>query len=213
MNLDPQLQERWIRLWERLGVDHGNIDWFRKLHSSYSESHRHYHNLEHVRECLAEFDASATEANDPTTLELAIWFHDVIYDPPAHDNEEKSTEFAANCLQNSGNPNYVPSVSTLIMATKDHACTAASDCVLMIDIDLSILGKPTAKFLQYEQAIRKEYEWVPWEIFAPKRAEILEKFLSRESIFRTKRLNDNYEKQARINLQESLASLKTQFSK
>jgi len=52
----------------------------------------------------------------------------------------------------------------------------------LMDVDLSILGQAAEKFLKYEAQIRMEYEWVPENIFATKRAEILERFLARKRI-------------------------------
>ena len=40
---------------------------------------------------------------------------------------------------------------------------------MLIDIDLSILGAPPARFAEYEQQIRAEYAWVPGILFRPKR--------------------------------------------
>src|SRR5438270_618282 len=71
------------------------------------------------------------------------------------------------------------SVSRLVLATKSHVSTEVNAAVL-IDVDLSILGQSEARFKEYERQIREEYSWVPETIFAAKRAEILEGFLTRE---------------------------------
>jgi len=78
----------------------------------------------------------------------------------------------------------------------------------MVDIDLSIFGQVAERFWNYERQIRREYEWVPEDIFATKRAEILEKFLSRPRIFSTEIFFSKYEAQARSNLKESVARLR-----
>jgi predicted metal-dependent HD superfamily phosphohydrolase len=76
-----------------------------------------------------------------------------------------------------------------------------------VDIDLSIFGQVAERFWNYEQQIRREYEWVPVNIFTTKRAEILEKFLARPRIFGTDFFFSKYEAQARENLMESVRRL------
>jgi len=77
-----------------------------------------------------------------------------------------------------------------------------------VDIDLSVLGAGTERFLEYEEQIRQEYAWVPEEIFRTKRAEILERFLARDVIYRTPEFYQTHEKQARANLRASLERLR-----
>ncbi len=52
------------------------------------------------------------------------------------------------------------------------------DTKYLIDIDLSILGSPLDKFYDYEKNIRKEYEFVPIDLFREKRSELLKSFLN-----------------------------------
>src|SRR5205814_239074 len=76
-------------------------------------------------------------------------------------------------------------VSDLVMATKSHSTEAGPDAALMVDVDLSILGKGEQRFAEYEAQIREEYRSVPKLIFNFKRAEILERFLARSRIYAT----------------------------
>ena len=78
---------------------------------------------------------------------------------------------------------------------------------LLVDVDLSILGQPDERFREYEAQIRREYEWVPEEIFAAKRAEILQGFLARERIYTTDSFFGRFESEARTNLRNSLHHL------
>lgn len=63
-----------------------------------SESHRHYHNCLHIAGCPHEFDQVRKLAADALAVELAIWFHDAVYDPLAADNEECSAELAKDWM-------------------------------------------------------------------------------------------------------------------
>ena len=200
-------RKRWNELC--LGATNEAARWYDRLRELYSEPHRHYHNSQHIVDCLNEFDSARNVAHEPLAVELAIWFHDAIYNPRAADNEERSAELAAQFIRKTGvAKDFQPAVIQLVLATKHHDGTLHRDAALMVDIDLSIFGKAAERFWKYEEQIRGEYEWVPENIFATKRAEILERFLLRERIFGTKFFFLKYETQARINLAESIRRLR-----
>ena len=196
-------RERWAGLWRAadLGGDGGTC--YERLVALYSEAHRHYHNLQHLSECLGEFDSAKGTAHDRVALEFAIWFHDAIYKPRASDNEERSADLARECLAERSD--LAEAVATLVLATKTHVPTAHPDAALLIDIDLAILGQSQARFDEYERQIREEYSWVPKVIFRPKRAAILKNFLSRPRIYQTEAFFNKYEQAARANIERSLA--------
>lgn len=81
--------------------------WLEQLH----EPHRHYHTLKHVKEMLRHYDGSSRE------LIAAIWLHDIIYDPRASDNEERSADQARADLP----PDFdTDLVVRLILDSKHH---------------------------------------------------------------------------------------------
>jgi predicted metal-dependent HD superfamily phosphohydrolase len=199
--------ERWADLWRAIGIQ-APMDWYERLKNAYAEPHRHYHNQQHIADCLFEFDQARQLALDPEAMELALWFHDAVYDTRATDNEEKSAALARSCLTEAGaNRVLIENVTRLVMATKTHEPASDRDAALMIDIDLSILGQNQQRFSEYERQIRQEYRWVPQFIFATKRSEILKQFLAREQIFATEWFREKYENQARRNLGWSLGNL------
>ena len=198
-------RKRWNELCR--GATSDVTGWYERLVNLYSESHRYYHNCEHIADCLREFDSARDFAGEPHEVELAIWFHDAIYNPRAADNEEQSAELARRFLTESGIGKEA-AVTQLVLATKHHDGSLHPDATLMVDIDLSIFGQAAERFWNYERQIRREYEWVLEDIFATKRAEILEKFLSRPRIFSTEIFFSKYEAQARSNLKESVARLR-----
>ena len=200
---------RWSGLWRAIGVADAPAQWYERLTTAYAESHRHYHNQRHIAECLAEFDQARHLAVHPTAVELALWFHDVVYKPRASDNEEQSAALLKRCAAETGLPHSLTETAArLVMATKNHETGADSDAALMVDVDLSILGQSEDRFSEYERQIRKEYKWVPRPIFASKRVEILERFLARPTIFATEFFRAKYEQQARRNLQGSIDNLR-----
>src|SRR5207253_2303756 len=115
----------------------------------YAEPHRHYHNQRHIADCLAEFDAVRRLAKQPEALELALWFHDAVYDPKATDNEEQSAALAKRCLEGARQPDLARTVAELVMATKLHGADADPDAALVVDMDLSILGQNETRFAEY----------------------------------------------------------------
>jgi predicted metal-dependent HD superfamily phosphohydrolase len=202
-------QDRWLAVWQATGTAVSPNGYYEQLTAAYAEPHRHYHNQQHIAECLAEFDHARHLARQPTAVELALWFHDAVYNPRAGDNEEQSAALAESCMVEAGTSRTLAeSVGKLVMATKHHEAGDDPDAALMVDVDLSILGQGEGRFSEYEQQIRQEYEWVPASVFATKRAEILQRFLARQRIFNTEWFHDKYERQARLNLAVSISRLK-----
>jgi predicted metal-dependent HD superfamily phosphohydrolase len=74
------LPERWTKLWREMAAPGKPLPIHHELEALYSQPHRHYHNLRHVAECLAEFDLARELARQSIAAELAIWFHDADYD-------------------------------------------------------------------------------------------------------------------------------------
>lgn len=176
------------------------------LFTRYTDSARHYHTLNHIAECLAEFDRlDQAQMEDPIVLELAIWFHDVVYSTESGNNEERCAELATSLLTRAKVSDVrVARVQDHIMATKHEGTPIQPDTQLMVDIDLSILGKPRARFEEYEQQIRKEYCAVSDSIYTKGRRYVLQQFLERPLIYCTPHFQDRYEVAARRNLINAL---------
>lgn len=201
-------QEHWQRLWQFAVLGGDAAVWYERLTQAYAETQRYYHSQQHIAECLAEFDGAKHLAQDPAAVELALWFHDAVYDPKAGDNEERSAAIAVSCLEAGGQSKLAAKVSTLVMATKSHRTENVPDAGLLVDVDLSILGKSEQRFSEYEAQIREEYHWVPGPVFKLKRAEILQGFLDRKRIYTTDLFASKYEETARRNLENSIRKLK-----
>ncbi len=200
--------ERWEKLWRVAAKKFTPSEYFHQLVVMYSEPHRRYHNQHHIADCLAEFDHVRSFAVDPTAVELAIWFHDAVYDPRAGDNEERSAELAKHWLKEfHADVLLADAVGRLVLATKQHDGSMHGDAPLLVDVDLSILGQPPERFWEYERQIREEYVWVDELVFASKRAEILKGFLARERIYQTDFFFHSLEVQARENLKASVQRL------
>ncbi len=193
--------ERWRELWGRLGSDFGEERLYREIVAAYGEPHRAYHGLAHLEHCLEQLDAHRQEAESADEVELTLWFHDAVYRPTASDNEKQSADWARSAILDAGlAADLADRVSALILATLHDAVPKSADGRLIVDVDLSILGSPPEAYDRYEDAVRREYRWVPGFIFRKKRREILESFLRRDAIFLTAPFFELYERQARANL-------------
>jgi len=179
-----------------------------RLASAYQEPHRSYHNTHHILDCLKQLDIFASENQSSPEVEAALWFHDVIYDPKAKDNEEQSAGFMGRTLTEAGVPlPMIHKISHLILATMHQSLPDSPEAALVVDIDLSILGRPPAEFDKYDRAIREEYSWVPIEEFRKGRSRILEHFLAQPFLYQTSFFRNRYENQARINLSKKIVDL------
>jgi len=182
---------------------------YQKLTSAYSEKHRAYHTINHINDCLTQFDRFSDLLEDANAVEVAIWFHDAIYNPLSNTNEVDSAKWASKFLSANGAPSeLVESVYRLIIATKHDVALTSNDEAVLVDIDLSILGSEPAEYRQFEENVRTEYRLMPGPIFRRKRAEILQSFLDRDYIYNIQRFRDMYEDMARSNLETAIQRLR-----
>lgn len=205
----PALAARWRTLCQRLHLATASAGEWARLVEAYTQPQRAYHTLQHIADCLQQFDLANTEGLPADDIELALWFHDVVYDPRASDNEAQSAAWAVAFLQaNAIAPARVDRVYALILATQHHASPTDPEAALVVDIDLSILGRIPAEFDEYERNIRQEYLWVDADRYRAGRAQILEMFLRRAPLYRTALFRERYEACAKENLQRSLRVLR-----
>lgn len=199
-----QLRERWQATWAALdrAPPPGLCD---SLLAAWQQPQRHYHTLQHLEECLALFDEMRAEARQAHEIELALWFHDALYEVRAHDNEARSAQWADQALAAAGvDAQRCRRIHDLIMATCHAAHPQSPDAALLTDIDLAILGATDARFAQYQQQIRAEYAWVAPDVYAARRANILQGFLDRQDIYATPRMHARFETRARCNLSSAI---------
>lgn len=205
---DAGLHAAWQHAWSDLGVP-APAGLQAQLEQAYAQPHRHYHARRHLSECLALFERWRDQAERPGEVALALWWHDAVYEPRESDNEQRSADWASRCLLAAGAAaDAAQRVHTLIMTTRHDAPVQDADAALLVDIDLAILGSPPQRFARYDEDIRKEYGWVPEDVYRHKRAEVLKQFLVREPLYQTARAQAAFEGQAKINLRAALARLK-----
>lgn len=202
--------QSWLAAWSALGV--AASPRLRELHARvlarYRESQRHYHTVQHLDECFARWPEVRAHAVHPAEVEIALWYHDAIYDTHRSDNEALSAELARGTALDLGvAPDSAQRIADLILSTRHSVDPEGADAEALVDVDLSILGAAPARFDEYERQVRHEYSWVPEETFRKRRGEILEQFLGRRHIYSTHGFRERLEPPARANLERSLKSL------
>ena len=198
----------WTAAWLQLGVERDTEPLFSELTRCYKAPARAYHTLRHIDECLTWLGRARELAARPAEVEIALWFHDAVYDPHAKDNEEQSAAWARRAALESGaSTKAADGIAELVRATAHGAAPARGDAALIADIDLAILAAAPGRFDEYELQVRQEYSWAPDAEFARARAAVLQRFAGREFIFATAFFRERCEEAARANLARSLARL------
>jgi predicted metal-dependent HD superfamily phosphohydrolase len=200
--------ERWQAVCKGGGFKDAPRD-YRRVIRGWSSWGRHCHTLGHLDACLREFDQVRDLARRASEVELALWFHDVVYRTWRSDNEARSAALAVEIMSAGGAESAaVHRVVNSILATRHQGREPNGDAALVVDIDLSILGQPEEIYLEFERNVRREYWWVPRRRYVAGRCAILESFLKRTAIYRYPEFQRRYEVPARLNLAAAIARLK-----
>jgi len=183
------------------------------VRARYDEPQRVYHNWGHIEALLALYESYKGMLRDPTRVLWAIYWHDAIYDPSGHDNEVRSAALlradAGDLLPDA----RVVQIEKLILATIRHELPeglgfdVTADCAVFLDLDLSILATSEDVFDAYEVGIRKEYAFVPEDVFIAARKATLERFVTRVRLYFSPMLARQWDARARANLTRSIARL------
>jgi predicted metal-dependent HD superfamily phosphohydrolase len=206
------LQQQWVRLVAGYGVSAADAyPPFDLLAAAYSSADRHYHNLDHLHEMFRVAGRLALSTDDAGAVQLAIWFHDAVYDPRAKDNESRSADLCVDLLGPIGVPaSVLEKVVRLIRATAHATSDPPSDrdTGVLLDADLAILGGTPERYRRYAADIRREYAWVPDGEYRRGRAIVLERFLARPRIYWHELTFEEGEERARANLRAELDELR-----
>lgn len=179
----------------------------------YRHEQRYYHGIAHIESLLGLAQEYHVLFTDSEVVEAAIWFHDAIYDSRANDNEARSADFARCRLVGRIELTRLDRIVAMILGTAKHQLppldntSALRDAELFLDMDMSILGADPEAFDRYENAVRKEYAWVPETGWATGRSNVLRSFLDRPFIYLSAEFRDRFELRARENIRRSLLQL------
>jgi predicted metal-dependent HD superfamily phosphohydrolase len=168
----------WGALAVRLGL--GTHIWPRIV-TAYGEPHRHYHTLDHIAAVVTDFVPLKDRFEDADAALLALFFHDIVYDPARSDNEERSADVLRDLLTGA----TAELACDHILATKKHEANTP-DAALVVDIDMAILAAPWPDYLLYAENVAREYLPV-WgaDAYAKGRCEIFLRPVQDRRIFLT----------------------------
>lgn len=216
---EGELLDKWLALCVKIGVK-GNsqchYDLFKRLVYYCNQPGRYYHTLDHIRYCLSKLDEVKKLVPNPDVVELAIWFHDAIYEVWADDNEERSANLAIFFVTKLMGLNtvFAMKVGYLIKNTahfknppKIHI---TRDAEFFLDIDLSGLGDTEDVFCRNNINVKREFDWLEPAELRIKQIVMFDFFLKREPLYLTEYFRDRYEVQARANIKRALIELEQQ---
>ena len=204
-------KQRFQALWTRCRTDHaaaGSDRVFAELVSRYSEPQRRYHTPVHINHCLGQFDAAASLMDNPDAVELAVWFHDVIYDVPTAGNERRSAEHFLEYMGDGPPEELNRTVYDLVIVTDHKRLPESNDEKLLIDIDLSSFGLPWDRMLSDSVDVRNEFPNVSDEKYYPAQLKFLQSLLDREHFCFTTFFRERHERSARDNIERYLQGLR-----
>lgn len=224
------LKLRWKEFCKRAGMAEAGAVFDTHIAAAYSEPHRKYHTLAHIEECLKLLDGPAKHVleDEPSwriledsdkdfylnALELALWFHDIVYKPTESNNEEESERVMEElCESFAVDRELIDEAADLIFLTKDHKLPPLERTMqskLMLDIDLAILGADPESFWAYERGIRFEYNFVPEDTYRRERTKVMQRFVDQERegrLYNTALFRGVFNNQARQNLRHLVAYL------
>jgi predicted metal-dependent HD superfamily phosphohydrolase len=176
----------------------------------YSEPHRRYHNLRHVRAVVRDdVGMVPLSPKETSVLILAACAHDVVYDAVPGTDEHLSGSWARDWLSRSGLESVASRVSDLVLMTIKHTADPAdSVACALLDADLAILGSSVDDYDAYISAVRQEYSAVTDADWRTGRSHVLHSLLDRDRLYLTPAGRDRWETQARRNLTRELRSLR-----
>ncbi|MHA3054091.1 metal-dependent hydrolase [Acinetobacter sp. ANC 4633] len=203
-----QFSHAWRKLFAQFSPEHWSVQQheqcLEKLLQAYQEPQRAYHQVQHIVECLVLFEKVQSQIEDGFALQLAIFFHDVVYQSRSASNEHDSALLMRQQLAGALPETQLDKIASWILATQQHATTSESDLAYLLDIDLAILGSAAVRFAEYQQQIRQEYIWVDELIYQEKRKQVLRQFYLTQPLYQTRYFQQHYEQQAKNNLLQAL---------
>jgi predicted metal-dependent HD superfamily phosphohydrolase/dephospho-CoA kinase len=180
---------------------------FRIIEYAYDDLNRAYHNVDHINEMTEGLFCSTYEHKDHISLQLAILFHDYIYDAGATDNELKSAQIMVdilkrfNCELLEDKMNEIKLAALMILSTQKHIIQTdplsqeiydlfdfdAQEMVrVFLDLDLMRFSSSELDTKMHDDDIRTEYSKFDETVFNTSRLEALKYFFDKGDVLTSK---------------------------
>jgi pantetheine-phosphate adenylyltransferase len=141
----------------------------------YAEIHRFYHTFEHIEDLLSQIEKQGLYDND--VLFLAAVYHDIVYDPTRHDNEQLSAdEFEKDAViyLKHIDEGRIVEIKQIILDTQNHRATTKLSG-MFCEMDMSVLKRPFAGLIAYEEQVFKEFQFYDYKSYKAGRIDFLTK--------------------------------------
>ena len=210
---ETYLQSRWNRICEVLAIPKTAADnIYDQVHFEYADWSRAYHNLSHIHSLLQLSEQYQTQLKEAALFDMAIWFHDYIYDTGRKDNEAQSAHWAKELLMPYLKKEELNYISSLILCTEGHQPRLApenTDQYWLLDFDLAVLETDKTVYKAYSDAIREEYKSLfSYFTYNIGRKKVMKGFLKRKTLYFTEEFQEKYETIARENIEWEIRGLK-----
>jgi len=207
----PDLFDMWQALSLEAGISHGKVEeWWTRIALQYTEVGRTYHNLNHLRDMFRLYKEIKSHLTDRLVVGLAVFFHEMVYDPQSPDNEHYSAEeFERFADEVQMCQDIRQQVLAIILNAHDidgEQEETPPDMDHFMDLKLAVLARDAEEYDQYLANIRQEYTHLDTDTFLSSRAEVLQMLLEGQ-VYRTLLVADKYEERAKQNLKRELDSL------
>lgn len=207
----PDLFDYWQGYALKAGCSMENVEkWWKAILHNYTLPSRTYHNMHHLRDIFRDLKDIEPELENPLAVGLSVFFHEIVYEPAASDNELASSELAQ---QFAYDVDLSPKILKCMLSIIDHGHDvgdgpegANPDIVYFMDLKLAVLGRDPELYGTYVQKIREEYSFLTTEDFLSSRAGVLARLLETR-IFNTSIMSTKYEERARRNVARELEAL------
>ena len=166
--MNPQLSfAEYSPLLARYGIASPEI-----LLERWREPHRFYHTEAHLADLLRQIAQSSFSETERQTLQMVAFFHDIVYLPTRHDNEEASAIFFR---QHTSPQADSALIEEIILDTKTHQARSPLSAYFC-QIDTAIVRTELPELLLWEDAIFKEFQCFDYSMYKMGRLAVLERF-------------------------------------
>jgi predicted metal-dependent HD superfamily phosphohydrolase len=207
--LEDEILVYWINICNQTNIVNNDVvinDVYQTIISMYDETGRYYHTLEHIKSMLQLSVQYQHCIKDMISLQLAIFFHDIVYNAKSGTNEDDSVVIFVNLLSNHLEKSIIDKVSRFIMSTKSHQLSDDNDDndddeKLFLDFDMDVLSWPREYYIKYAENIRREYIHLELDDYCKRRSTFLRNTINSASKIYHSQLYANNEQIARDNME------------